>query len=169
MRGSENFRKMALIYYINCDIAIFVYCIDSKNSFEELKEYWVQSVKEILGNDIIFGLVGTKIDLFDRQEISRDEGIEYATKIGATFIETSAAVYFYHKEIELFINGLIEKFLKRKEKESKLRKTSTKKENELTKQLLYQKCLDKIKEKIFPKNKENTQNKFNPLFKYLNY
>jgi len=102
--GSENFRSMALSFYKGIDIVIFFYCINSKYSFEELKEYWVKSVVDKLGKDTLFWLVGTKVDLFIKEEVTKEEGIEYAKKIGAKFIETSSKDKVCREEIKLFIN-----------------------------------------------------------------
>ena len=140
--GQEKYRSMNLLFSKNSDIVIFVYEIANKNSFIQLKEFWVQSIIKKIGNDIIFGLAATKSDLFQREELSIEEGIEYAKEIGATFRLTSAKNE--EEGIILFINELIEK-------------------------VLYKKKLIQSGEKIlFQITKKENLNRFCTLYKYLN-
>jgi small GTP-binding protein len=44
--GQEIFRALTKMYYNGAHIAIFVYDITNEKSFEELKKYWVNVVKE---------------------------------------------------------------------------------------------------------------------------
>ena len=102
----ENLRSLTSIFYRNSDIVIFVY--SDKKSFEELKDYWVKSVIDNIGNNIVFGLAANKSDLF-LEEVSAEEGFEYAKEIGAIFRVTSSK---YDEEgIKLFINELIDEHL----------------------------------------------------------
>lgn len=52
--GSEKFRAVNRIFYQGAFIVLLVYDITSKESFEELKKYWVEEVKnngpENIGN-----------------------------------------------------------------------------------------------------------------------
>ena len=43
--GQEKYRGLAKIFYKDADIAILVYDISDKKSFEELKQYWVDEIK----------------------------------------------------------------------------------------------------------------------------
>ena len=60
--GQEKFRSLTKIFIKDSKIVIFVYDISSKKSFEEV-DYWVNIVKEILGDKPVFGLAGNKKDL----------------------------------------------------------------------------------------------------------
>ncbi len=44
--GQEIFRALTKIYYNGAHIAIFVYDITNEKSFDEIKNYWVNAVKE---------------------------------------------------------------------------------------------------------------------------
>ena len=109
--GQEKFRAVTSNFYNDSRIAIFVYDVTVKESFKQLEEYWVKSLEDKIGKDIIYGLAGNKIDLFDKQEVSENEGKEFAEKIGAIFKETSALTC--RKDIIQFINELVEKLLKK--------------------------------------------------------
>ena len=117
--GQTCMRYKNLTYYKGSDIVILTYCINDRESFKQLKEYWVQSIINEIGNDVIFGLAATKCDLFLNEEVSEEDGLKYANEIGATFKVTSAKD---NKEgIIFFINKLIEKILLKK-KNTKWRK-----------------------------------------------
>ena len=88
--GQEKLRQLTKMFYTNSKIVIFVYDITNRESFEEIKNYWVNDVEEKLGKDVIKGIVGNKIDLFLNEQISQIEVEEYAKSINAEFIVTSA-------------------------------------------------------------------------------
>ena len=50
---------------------------------------WVKEAREKC-NDAKIVIVGNKVDLGDKREVSEDEGRRYAREIGANFIEVSA-------------------------------------------------------------------------------
>ncbi len=79
-----------------------------KNTFEEINNFWVKDVEEKLGKDIIKGVVGNKMDLFLKKEISREKGEEYAKSIGALFLSSSAKTDG-PKKFEGFLVRLYEK------------------------------------------------------------
>ena len=43
--GQEKYRALAKVFYKNAAVCILVYDITRKNSFEELKKYWVNEIK----------------------------------------------------------------------------------------------------------------------------
>ena len=43
--GQERFRSLAKVFYNNASVCIMVYNITSKKSFDALKEYWSEDVK----------------------------------------------------------------------------------------------------------------------------
>ena len=106
--GQEKFYSLTKIFIKESKIEIFVYDITSKQSFEEI-DFWVKSVKDILGDEAIFGLAGNKKDLFLQEKVSEDEGIKKAEKIGALFKLTSAKTGFGIKE---FMMTLLEEYIK---------------------------------------------------------
>jgi len=44
--GQEKYRSISKIFYKDASAAILVYDITNKRSFEEIKEYWYNQVKE---------------------------------------------------------------------------------------------------------------------------
>ena len=49
--GQEKYRALAKVFYNNASICIMVYDITSKKTFDELKKYWAENIKNnISGN-----------------------------------------------------------------------------------------------------------------------
>ena len=67
--GQEKFRSVSKIYFKDSDIVIFVYDITNEKSFNDLGEFWINYVKELIGNDIVYGIASNKIDLFENKEV----------------------------------------------------------------------------------------------------
>ena len=88
--GQERYRSVNKIYIKGSNIIIFVYDIADKNSFIDLKDFWVDYIDKIIGKDIIMGVLGNKLDLFDNIQVDKEEAENYAKEIGAFFAETSA-------------------------------------------------------------------------------
>lgn len=55
--GQEIYRSLAKLFYKNARIAILVYDITSKESFDELVNYWYNQVKELVSSDISNNLI----------------------------------------------------------------------------------------------------------------
>ena len=49
---------------------------------------WIEDVKAVRRDDVILMLVGNKIDLSDRRQVSMEEGESKAKGEGVLFIET---------------------------------------------------------------------------------
>ena len=92
--GQERYRSMAKLFYQDAKIIIFVYDVTSKKTFDELIQYWIPEVennnKKNNNNNAIFGVIGNKSDLFEIEQVSREEGSNLADKINAVFQLTSA-------------------------------------------------------------------------------
>ena len=44
--GQEQYRGLAKIFYKNASLAILVYDITNRNSFEQVKKYWYEQIKD---------------------------------------------------------------------------------------------------------------------------
>ena len=87
--GQEKYRSLTKIFLKDSKIVIFVYDITKRESFESLK-YWKKIIDEILGPGPKLAVVGNKNDLYYDEQVKEEEGEEYANKIGAKFLLTSA-------------------------------------------------------------------------------
>ena len=109
--GQEKYRSLSKLFLNETQIVILVYSIDDSKSFKEL-DYWSDLYKEQLGDEILLGIVGNKIDLYMNQEVSENQGKEYAEQHNGIFAQLSA------KEnrvgIEEYILKLVTEYLKKK-------------------------------------------------------
>ena len=87
--GQELYRSLAKNFYLNAAIGILVYDIRRKDSFESIKNYWYDQLKESGEENMIIGIAGNKCDLFQEEEVSEEEVRKYANSIGAVFKLTS--------------------------------------------------------------------------------
>ena len=87
--GQEQYRSVAKSFYINAAIGIMVYDIRRKPSFESIKEYWYEQMKESGEENMILGIAGNKCDLFTEEEVTEKEVKKFAESIGAVFKLTS--------------------------------------------------------------------------------
>jgi len=108
--GQEKYKSLTKIFIKDSRIVIFVYDITTKASFEEV-DYWVNTVKEILGDAPVYALAGNKKDLFINEEVEEDLGREKAEKIGALFKLTSAKTE--RNQINDFLKELLEEYIKK--------------------------------------------------------
>ena len=102
--GQEQYRSISKLFLNDAKIVILVYSIDNKKSFEEL-DFWYNLYKEELGNDGVLGICGNKIDKYLEQEVTTEEGENYAKKRNAFFAEISAKED--KKAIDRFILNLV--------------------------------------------------------------
>ena len=89
--GQESYRAVNKLFIKDSKIILIVFAIDFKKSFEQI-DYWVKITKEILGEEgaYIMALVGNKIDLFEKQQITEKEIEEKANQYNMKYIITSA-------------------------------------------------------------------------------
>ena len=80
---------MARNFYLNASIGILVYDVRRKSSFESIKDYWYDQLKQSGEENIVLGLAGNKCDLFQDEEVTEDEAKKFANSIGAVFHLTS--------------------------------------------------------------------------------
>ena len=87
--GQEKFDSLNLTYYKKADAVLLVYDISQKSSFEKIKKYYVEQIKENCNEDIPVLLLGNKIDKIDERQVSYEEGIDLALKENYEFKESS--------------------------------------------------------------------------------
>ena len=87
--GQELYRALAKNFYLNASIGILVYDVRRRESFESIKDYWYDQLKQSGEENIVLGLAGNKCDLFQDEEVTEEEAKKYAESIGAVFHLTS--------------------------------------------------------------------------------
>ena len=66
-----------------------VYDIKRQSSFDSIKNYWYDQLKESGEENMIFAVAGNKCDLFNEEEVDEEEAKKFAKSIGAIFKLTS--------------------------------------------------------------------------------
>jgi len=88
--GQEKYRSLAKIFYQSASVAILVYDVTLKNTFENLKEFWAGEVKTNAPEDIILAIAANKSDDYINQQVDIQEGKDLAKSLNAIFVCTSA-------------------------------------------------------------------------------
>ena len=88
--GQEKYRSLAKMFFKDAAVALIVYDITSKKSFEEIKNYWMNLVKENGPKQIIMYIVGNKCDLSEKEVVNEDEVRDYAINQNVSFYLASA-------------------------------------------------------------------------------
>ena len=88
--GQERYRALTKIFYKNASVAILCYDITKKVTFDEIKNYWFNQVKDNSPNDIIIAIAANKSDLYEIEQVNEEEARNFAKSVGAIFFTTSA-------------------------------------------------------------------------------
>ena len=87
--GQERFRALNQQYYRYADGCLLVYDITDRNSFDEIKGFYSEEIKEKCKKDIKIILLGNKTDLEEKRKVTSEEGANLAFEKGYNFMETS--------------------------------------------------------------------------------
>ena len=91
--GQEQYRAVNKIFIKNAQIALIVYDITNRKSFENLNN-WYNLIFEINKNsNVIVGVTANKTDLYENQVVDSEEGKNFADEKKISFFETSAKDY----------------------------------------------------------------------------
>ena len=107
--GQEMFREFNKLFIRDSDIIVLGYALNSKDTFESIKNYWYQKSKDISGSDLIY-LIENKIDLESDREVNEEEAIEYARNNNLRFFKVSCKNFIGINE---FLNDLTDELLKK--------------------------------------------------------
>jgi len=108
--GQERFRSINSIFYQDASVCILTYDITQKKSFQDIKDYWYGAVLEQSSSNIIFHIVGNKIDLFNQEEVDKNEVDKYGEKIGAE-VSLISAKDETNAYVDMLFQKLGEKYL----------------------------------------------------------
>ena len=136
--GQERYRSLGLMYYKKADAALLVYDISQRESFEIIKQNYINTIKEYCKKDIIVLLLGNKADLEEERKVSLEEGVSLALQEDYEFKESScknninvAGVFEYLVERWNYLNHKKQNInkLKRSNTSSNLFQENIKKKN----------------------------------------
>ena len=88
--GQEKYRSLGKHFYKDSFIVFLVYDVTIKESFENLKNVWLEDVTNY-GEEIkVLAVVGNKCDLYEREAVPEEDGRAFAVEHGALFMNCSA-------------------------------------------------------------------------------
>ena len=87
--GQESFRSITRAYYKNSACSFIVYDVTNKQSFLNVQD-WFNECKKQTPKTVTMVLVGNKVDLEDKREVTYEEGENFARDNSMLFYETSA-------------------------------------------------------------------------------
>ena len=87
--GQEKFRSLIPMYIREAQIILFIYDISDEESFNSIPK-WIKEVKEVLKEEVVFALIGNKIDLESQRKVSFEDGKKFAEQNNFVFQEVSA-------------------------------------------------------------------------------
>ena len=92
--GQELYRSLITNFYRNSSLAIIVYAVNQKESFDSI-EMWLRELRTHSNPDAKVFLIANKIDLTEQRKIKTEDGQKYAEQYNFhKFIETSAKTGF---------------------------------------------------------------------------
>lgn len=91
--GQEKYAPLAQMYYRDCQVAILVYDCTNRESFNNLKNWYIE-ICEKGPKDVILVIVANKSDLKEEEIVSPEEGKKFAEDRKAIFARTSARENF---------------------------------------------------------------------------
>ena len=115
--GQELYRSLLTNFYRNSSLAIMVYSINSKDSFDNI-DVWLKDLRMHSNPDAKVFLIGNKLDLESERKVEKSLGEQYAKDNNMNlFMEASAKTGFNAQSI--FIEAakiLYEDYLKYKDR-----------------------------------------------------
>lgn len=87
--GQEKYAPLAQMYYRDCQVAILVYDCTNRESFNNLKNWYIE-LCEKGPKDLLLIIVANKSDLKEEEIVTPDEGKKFADERKAFFAKTSA-------------------------------------------------------------------------------
>ena len=114
--GQEVYKSLISNFYRNCSLALIVYAINNRNSYEHA-ENWLNDLKNQSNPSVRVFLIGNKCDLEHERTVTKEEGETFKNeKKLDKFIETSAKTGQNAKNVMLEAAKILYKdFLKAKE------------------------------------------------------
>lgn len=112
--GQESYRSMIRSYYRNCTGVLLMYDITCRNSFDNIQS-WLNEIYNYTSYDNITNkvpiiLIGNKVDLVHKRDVTFEEGCELAKKNDILFIETSVKnLYNVNEAIQQLSQCILDK------------------------------------------------------------
>ena len=113
--GQERFNYLIKNYYKGTNGVLLIFDITNRDSFNKI-DFWLQDLRDNADNidNIFIYLIGNKIDLEEKRQVSFEEANEYANKKNMKYLEVSAKTGQNIKKLfEEMIKGSILNIIKK--------------------------------------------------------
>ena len=115
--GGERFRSIVLSSVKNKQGLLLAYDITMRSTFEDLNQ-WIRQINDYQDiSEFPIIIVGCKVDLEDKREVSTEEGHTFAAKYKCPFFETSART---GKGVKEAFSALIQKVYEKNKNKNNL-------------------------------------------------
>ena len=141
--GQEQYRSLGIHFYRDSYVIVLVYDITVRESFENIKNIWYEDVLKYGEKYTILAVVGNKSDLYEVEQVSEEEGREYAKEINAMYMLVSAKngdniKNLFNDVVNLYwepnFQEKVDEMSNKDNGSIKLKKTSAKEEEKIKKQ-----------------------------------
>ena len=90
--GQELYRSLITNFYRNSSLAVMVYSITNKDSFDNI-DVWLKELKMHSNPDVKVFVIGNKMDLEKDRKVDFEQGVNYTKENGLDlFMESSAKI-----------------------------------------------------------------------------
>lgn len=124
--GAERYGTIPKQFYKDAFGVVVVYDITDRESFEKLDQ-WIKTTKDIAPNDVVFTIVGNKLDMASIRKVSSTDGSSFSQTNNASFFEVSAQT---GNNVDLLFEDLANKIISKqseiKEEDKVVRKEGRK-------------------------------------------
>ena len=115
--GAERFSSTVISTAKNAQGLLFTYDITMRSTFEDLNQ-WIRQINDYQDiSEFPIIIVGCKLDLEDKREVSTEEGQTFAAKYKCPFFETSART---GKGVKEAFSALIQKVYEKNKNKNNL-------------------------------------------------
>ena len=106
--GQEAYRYLVPMYYRNAEIAIIVFDLTKKSTFQSIPG-WIEDVRKNVGEDVLIYLCGNKADLTELRQVKQEEIESIQKEFNISYYETSA---LNGQNINILFDKSLQTFLK---------------------------------------------------------
>ncbi|XP_068121585.1 ras-related protein Rab-39B-like [Hyperolius riggenbachi] len=88
--GQERYRAVTRSYYRNAACVVLLFDLTARKSFESIQNWYQEVMERTQPHPLLIFLLGTKSDLQDHRDVTREEAQNLANTLKAPYLETSA-------------------------------------------------------------------------------
>jgi len=118
--GQERFRTLTHSYFHKADGIVLVYDVTNDQSFKNISR-WMEDIKSQSKEGVDVILVGNKVDLEEKRQVSSSRGQSLADQYGLVYFETSAKI---NQNVYESFQELTKRVLQRMSKEESKNKSA---------------------------------------------